>query len=142
MAIFNLCLPCYPLDGGRIFADALLTRGIPPERAAAIVVRVSAAIVLGLLIYGIYVILDAQASRYDATLLPAHAFVVFLLAAWLTIQTQALNTLQQRGLAHLHPLFASAALAAARDHAATIGEAPPPAATNPAVSQGVSVSRV
>ena len=39
--LFNLLLPCYPLDGGRILADALLLRGLTASRAAQIVVKVS-----------------------------------------------------------------------------------------------------
>lgn len=99
MAIFNLCLPCYPLDGGRILADALLARRLPPERAATIVVRASALIIVGLVAYGLWVMLAAGGG--------ANGLVVLMLAAWMAATTRSLHALTARGLAHTHPLFAS-----------------------------------
>ena len=50
---FNLCLPAYPLDGGRIFADLLLLCGVPVRTAAIITVALAVAIAAGLIAWGI-----------------------------------------------------------------------------------------
>lgn len=54
MFFFNLLLPCWPLDGGRILADLLLLRKLPPEHAAVVLVRCSC-VVIGLIsIYALF----------------------------------------------------------------------------------------
>lgn len=112
MALFNLCLPCYPLDGGRILADALLARGLSPTRAAGVLVRISALVALGLLAYAAFLLVE-QAGTGQASV-PAHALVLCALVAWMGAQTYSLHALQRDGRAHMHPLFASAAGAAPR----------------------------
>lgn len=51
--IFNLCVPAYPLDGGRIFADLMLIAGIPTATAAKIVIAVAVVVAVGIIIIGI-----------------------------------------------------------------------------------------
>lgn len=51
LVLFNLFLPAFPLDGGRILADLLLLRGVSPETAAKI--TASLATVLGAGVVGI-----------------------------------------------------------------------------------------
>ena len=86
---FNLLLPAYPLDGGRILADLLLLCSVPVKVAAAIVVALSLGIGGGVIAYGFKLksILTTAVGVY----------VVFagfeLLAATV------------RGLAAQHPLF-------------------------------------
>lgn len=94
---FNLLLPVYPLDGGRILIDALLMRGLTADRAAYIAVRVSSALLAALIVFALWFTFTSVGG------------VVFLfVAAWMAIQVHGLHRLQQAGLAHLHPLFASA----------------------------------
>ena len=50
---FNLCLPAYPLDGGRIFADLLLICRVPVRTAAIATVVLAVAIAGGLIAWGI-----------------------------------------------------------------------------------------
>jgi Zn-dependent protease len=50
---FNLLLPAYPLDGGRIFADALLLCRVPVRVAAYITAALAVAIAAGLIAWGI-----------------------------------------------------------------------------------------
>lgn len=50
---FNLLLPAYPLDGGRIFADLLLLCGVPLKAAAITTVVLAALISGGLIAWGI-----------------------------------------------------------------------------------------
>lgn len=50
--IFNLFIPAYPLDGGRIVADSLLMMGIPEETCGKIMAGVSLPLALGIIIYG------------------------------------------------------------------------------------------
>lgn len=51
LVLFNLFLPAFPLDGGRILADLLLLRGVSPETAAKI--TASLATVLGAGVVGV-----------------------------------------------------------------------------------------
>jgi Zn-dependent protease len=105
MAVFNLCIPCYPLDGGRILADALLQCGIAPALAAMHVVRVSVLILIAFFIYGIWVLVETGAGN---------GLLLLLIAGWMALNTKQLNDLRAKGQAHMHPLFASAAIRAER----------------------------
>jgi len=49
---FNLLVPAYPLDGGRILVDTLLTCGMAPLLTAKITIGVAAPIALGIVIFG------------------------------------------------------------------------------------------
>jgi len=50
--MFNLFVPEYPLDGGRILADLLLMAGITAELAAKIVVGIASLIAVAMIGYG------------------------------------------------------------------------------------------
>lgn len=50
---FNLLLPAYPLDGGRIFADVLLMCGVNVRVAAIVTVVLAVAIAGALIAWGI-----------------------------------------------------------------------------------------
>ena len=52
LMMFNLFIPAYPLDGGRIFADLLLMAGVVADLAAKIVAGVALTIAVGLVVYG------------------------------------------------------------------------------------------
>jgi hypothetical protein len=58
---FNLFLPAYPLDGGRLLADFMLIRGVEVNRAAKITAGVSVPIGLAVMAYGF-----ATSSTFDA----------------------------------------------------------------------------
>ena len=51
---FNLFLPAYPLDGGRILADMLLLAGLQPDLAAKITVAAAAVIGTGIVVWGLW----------------------------------------------------------------------------------------
>eukprot|EP00667_Euglena_gracilis_P025090 EG_transcript_29263 len=57
LLLFNLCLPCYPLDGGRILVAAMLMKGASVETTAKACIFISAGIAGLGLFYGI-VMLD------------------------------------------------------------------------------------
>lgn len=52
--IFNLCVPAYPLDGGRIFADFMLIAGIPTNTAAKIVIAVAVLVGVAMILLGVF----------------------------------------------------------------------------------------
>jgi len=88
--LFNL-IPAYPLDGGRIFVDALLLCRVPAKRAAIAAVVVSSVLCAGLIVYG-------AIPPVNAMLILVAAFV--FLSALQLAQSVRMGTLSQ------HPLFA------------------------------------
>lgn len=52
--LFNLLLPAYPLDGGRIFADFLLMCGVDVVVAAKITVSVAFMVTIFIILFGLY----------------------------------------------------------------------------------------
>eukprot|EP00270_Netrium_digitus_P002258 TRINITY_DN12544_c0_g1_i1.p1 TRINITY_DN12544_c0_g1~~TRINITY_DN12544_c0_g1_i1.p1 ORF type:complete len:285 (-),score=48.84 TRINITY_DN12544_c0_g1_i1:158-1012(-) len=87
--VVNLLIPVFPLDGGRIFADALLLAGVPSNRSATIVMVV--AFVMGVLfvIYGVY-----------------RSVSCVLIGLYVIFENARLMPLVMKGRADLHPLFA------------------------------------
>lgn len=90
LCVFNLFVPAYPLDGGRIFASILLLCGISVPTAAAVTAYVS--IFLGLLIVALGVYLMQ--------------FLTIFVGGWVLVQANELYKLVQAGRADLHPTFA------------------------------------
>ena len=64
LGLFHL-LPALPLDGGQVFL-ALLSCRLPEERAREITRRISLAIGMGLLVFGVYILLK---TRYNISIL-------------------------------------------------------------------------
>ena len=61
MLCFNLLLPAWPLDGGRIFANLLLLCRVPVRVAGIIVASVACVISTGIVIYGIFKVVQGKA---------------------------------------------------------------------------------
>jgi Zn-dependent protease len=95
MIAFNLFIPCYPLDGGKIFIDTLLLRGVTNERAAQITVFVSVPIFLLVGGLGLFLILSGN----PAGLLTVCVALFFARAVW------DLHRMQKSGTLNQHPLF-------------------------------------
>lgn len=51
---FNLLLPAFPLDGGRIFADLLLMAGVAPRTAAQVTAVLATLLGLGVVALGVW----------------------------------------------------------------------------------------
>lgn len=51
---FNLLLPAYPLDGGRILVDLMLIVGVPAKITAWITITIAAIMAVGLIVLGIW----------------------------------------------------------------------------------------
>jgi len=90
LLLFNLFVPAYPLDGGRIFANLLLSSGVEPNRAG----RVTA-----------YLALAIAAAIFAAGVFTANIFAV-LVGVYVASQSFQLLQFVQTGVLHLHPLFA------------------------------------
>lgn len=54
LVLFNLFLPAFPLDGGRILADLLLLRGVSPEAAAKVTAALATVLGCGVLGVGVW----------------------------------------------------------------------------------------
>ena len=50
--LFNLFLPAYPLDGGRVLANVLVMHNVEPNKAAKICVGITWVVSFGLIVYG------------------------------------------------------------------------------------------
>jgi len=87
---FNLLVPAYPLDGGRIFVDLLLICRVPARTTAIVAVAVSCAISVGLAIYG---------------LIPPINAMLVLVAAFVFASALGLAQAVRTGTLHQHPLF-------------------------------------
>ena len=91
--LFNLLVPAFPLDGGRILADALLLKGLEVTRAAQITATVAVAVAGGIFLYG-FIFFDVFG---------------IMVAVYVVLQAVQLFQFIQHGLVHLHPLFFHAA---------------------------------
>lgn len=86
---FNLLVPAYPLDGGRLLADGLLAAGVAPRTAAIVTAAVAAPLGAAVLVYGIIV--------FQMVTILVAAFILF--ATFQLVMAIRNDTLQQ------HPLF-------------------------------------
>ena len=93
-----MLVPAFPLDGGRILADALLLKGLEVTRAAQITATVAVAVAGGIFLYG-FIFFDVFG---------------IMVAVYVVLQAVQLFQFIQHGLVHLHPLFVHAAQAQQR----------------------------
>lgn len=96
--VFNLFLPCYPLDGGRILADSLLMARFGAEKAAKTVVAVSIPIAILLFIIGVLLFTNGNAM----------AVLTICVSLWLGSQIRTLWQMVHDETVERHPLFANA----------------------------------
>ncbi|GFR46775.1 hypothetical protein Agub_g8403 [Astrephomene gubernaculifera] len=88
---FNLLVPAYPLDGGRLLVGGLLTAGVAPRRAAAVTIGLAVPLGLGVLAYGIVV--------FQAVTIMVAGFILY--ATFQLFQALRADALDR------HPLFAA-----------------------------------
>ena len=90
LCMFNLFVPAYPLDGGRIFVSLLLLCGVPVATAAAVTAYVSMALGALIVALGIYMV----------------QFLTIFVGGWVLIRAYELFKLVQSGRTDQHPIFA------------------------------------
>jgi Zn-dependent protease len=98
MCFFNLFLPAYPLDGGRVLANILLIRGMEPNAAAKVTSSVAMIICCFMIAMG-----GLQVWQGNS---PISILTTFT-GCWMGWQAWSLRRLAQMGMAELHPLFAA-----------------------------------
>ena len=86
---FNLCVPAYPLDGGRIFCASLLLCGVGVSTAATVTVYVSGALALLIVALGVYL----------------YNVMSIFVGAWVGAKAYELHRVNQQGRLDLHPVF-------------------------------------
>jgi Zn-dependent protease len=87
--LFNLLVPAYPLDGGRILANLLVLRH-GRERAAAILSYVSTPVGVALLLWGLL----------------QQNFLLAFTGVWVIFESLQIRRLARLGEVHAHPMFA------------------------------------
>ncbi|KAG2422875.1 hypothetical protein HXX76_015706 [Chlamydomonas incerta] len=90
---FNLLVPAYPLDGGRLLVDGLLWAGVAPRRTAWITICVAVPLGLGVMVYGFY---------------PHFQMVTIMVAGFILFATFQLFQALRADALPRHPLFAAA----------------------------------
>ncbi|EIE24679.1 hypothetical protein COCSUDRAFT_65471 [Coccomyxa subellipsoidea C-169] len=86
---FNLLLPAYPLDGGRIFADLLLLCGVNARTTAIITVVLAVAIAGALIAWGIVEV----------------AILTIAVGIWMLYTSAELGLAIKNGTVTQHPMF-------------------------------------
>jgi len=98
MLLFNLLVPCIPLDCSQIFVSILLLCGCEVTTAAKAMVFVSLPVMACLLAFGVY-------SWIQGSMM---ASMTILMVFWLGMQTWKLHQARLQGQLGMIPLFATA----------------------------------
>lgn len=112
MMAFNLLLPCYPLDAGRILADFCQMRGLSADQSARFLLKFSIGVIIVLFSFFVYTCVIGRP-----------AVLLFLVILWFAYETNYLHLHVKGNVAHLHELFSY--------NAAGATTAPPGAAREP-----------
>jgi Zn-dependent protease len=97
--LFNLFIPAYPLSGGRIWAALLVKCGVKVNTAAYVTSITALLLAAGMVVWGLYVFLLDDTDGGSPIFL-------FLIAAFIAINSFSLLTKARQGKALEHALFA------------------------------------
>lgn len=88
--VFNLCVPAYPLDGGRILVDTLLIAGVSTVTTAHITIALATICGIGMIVLGI---------------LRIFGLMLILIGIFVLSNTFQLYQAFEKGQLEYHPLF-------------------------------------
>lgn len=91
LLVFNLFLPAYPLDGGRIFTDLMLICGVPKYTAAWVTIGVASVIGVGIVVRGF--------------IIGTSGFMIIFVGLWMLFSTYQLFKFVQANALDKHPMF-------------------------------------
>ena len=94
MFLFNMLVPCFPLDCSQILCSAMLIRGHDAPTTAKMIVLASVPIVLALGAWGLYTFVTSGTG-----------ILTVFMALWLAKQTADLKTSADENRLDEHPLF-------------------------------------
>eukprot|EP00438_Fugacium_kawagutii_P005186 Skav234123 [mRNA] locus=scaffold753:60640:65025:- [translate_table: standard] len=97
LQLFNLLVPCFPLDCSRILASLLILRGMDPGPAAKIIVICSIVALCGVIALSVWSFLTEHSS----------SSLNLVLAVWLAAQTWRLHQARVNGQLAYDPLFSA-----------------------------------
>ena len=95
--VFNLCVPMYPLDGGRVLCDTMMLAGYSVEQSARVTLIVTVPLAVGALLWGFF----------------TASYLLMAMAVYIMLGGYRMYQMLEGGVIHEHPQFQ--AVAKARD---------------------------